>query len=168
MMAEVSKHQLIKVTFGSWYGFLAMGLGSGLSPKAPGTAGSLAALIVMIAIDVLPAPVQWAWLAIACWLGVWVCQRVSRDLGVHDHGAIVWDEFVGMWCVLVVVPMSLATWGLAFLLFRLFDVIKPWPIGWLDRRLHGGLGIMADDLLAAVFALMALWLIHPFFPIWTS
>lgn len=167
-MTDVSKDQLIKATFGSWYGCLAMGLGSGLSPRAPGTAGSLAALMLMVGIDVLPAPIQMAWLVVACVLGVWVCHRVSADLGVHDHGAIVWDEFVGMWCVLVFVPMGLATWGLAFLLFRLFDVIKPWPIGWLDRRLHGGLGIMADDLLAAVFALLALSLVHPFFPIWTS
>ena len=166
-MAKVNQAQLIKVTFGSWYGFLAMGLGSGLSPKAPGTAGSAAALVLMLGISQWPLTLQWLFLAMATLVGVLICHRASEDLGVHDAGAIVWDEFVGMWWVLVFVPMSISAWALAFGLFRLFDVIKPWPIGWLDRRLHGGLGIMADDLLAAVFALAALRVVDLIFPIWS-
>lgn len=136
--------------------FLAFGLGSGLSPKAPGTAGSLAALILAVPLVALPL---WAGLGVvllAFWLGVYLCGATSKRLGVRDHGGIVWDEFVGMWLVLLFVPFELLWWLAAFGLFRLFDVLKPWPILWLDRRVGGGFGIMIDDVLAAVYALVPL------------
>lgn len=145
-------------------GFLAFGLGSGLSPKAPGTAGSLAALVFAVPLLALPL---WAGLVVvfgAFWVGVYLCGSTARRLGVHDHGGIVWDEFVGMWLVLLFVPMQPWWWLAAFALFRLFDVLKPWPIRWLDRRVSGGFGIMIDDLMAALYALLPLliaqaWLI---------
>ena len=85
-------------------------------------------------------------------LGVYLCERTSRDLGVHDHGGIVWDEFVGLWITLILVPPG---WGwvlLGFVLFRLFDILKPQPIGWADKRVAGGFGIMIDDVLAGIYA----------------
>lgn len=139
-------------------GFLAFGLGSGLSPKAPGTTGSLAALIFAVPLVALPL---WAGILsvfLAFWLGVYLCGATTQRLGVHDHGGIVWDEFVGMWMVLLFVPFELIWWLAAFVLFRLFDVLKPWPILWLDRRVGGGFGIMIDDVLAAVYALLPLLL----------
>jgi len=135
---------------------LAFGLGSGLSPKAPGTFGTIAAL-----------PLYWWGLAelSAFWfllvilatfvLGTYVADKTSRDLGVHDHGGIVIDEWVGMWITLFMVPKSLFWMLLAFALFRFFDIIKPWPIKWLDRHVKGGFGIMIDDVLAGVMA----WLV---------
>ena len=132
--------------------FLAFGFGSGLSPWAPGTAGTLAAiplwwlasqagLLTYVLVTVLVVAV-----------GPWLCGRTSRDLGVHDHGGIVWDEIAGFLLTMTALPVSWQ-WGLAgFLLFRVFDIVKPWPIGWLDRHIHGGTGIMVDDLVAGVYA----------------
>lgn len=140
-------------------GFLAFGLGSGLSPVAPGTAGSLAALVPAIALAALPL---WAGLlivALAFALGCYLCGETSRRIGVHDHGGIVWDEFVGLWLVLVLIPFEPLWWLAGFVLFRLFDILKPWPIRWLDQRVAGGFGIMVDDLLAAVYALLPLLLL---------
>lgn len=145
-----------QVTFSGPAGFLAFGLGSGLSPKAPGTAGSLAALPFGIAISMLP---QWLGLVLAAAafvLGVYLCGEAARRLGVHDHPGIVWDEFVGLWLVMIFVPFHWVWWLAAFMLFRLFDIAKPWPIRWADRHLEGGLGIMVDDVLAAFYALVVL------------
>ncbi len=137
-------------------GFLAFGLGSGLSPVAPGTAGTIAA--IPLAAVLLQLPFWWALGAIvlAFVVGVWLCGVTGRALGVHDHGGIVWDEFVGLWLVLLFVPFEWTWWLASFVLFRLFDILKPWPIRWLDRRVHGGFGVMADDALAAVYALVPL------------
>ena len=139
-------------------GFLAFGLGSGLSPKAPGTAGSLAALVLAVPLVALPLWLGIVIVFLAFWVGVYLCAATSQRLGVHDHGGIVWDEFVGMWMVLLFVPQELLWWLAAFVLFRLFDVLKPWPIQWLDRRVEGGFGIMIDDVLAAIYALIPLLL----------
>jgi phosphatidylglycerophosphatase A len=141
-------------------GFLAFGLGSGLSPVAPGTAGSVAALVPAVALAALPL---WAGLlivALAFVLGCYLCGVTSRRLGMHDHGGIVWDEFVGLWLVLLLIPFQPIWWLAGFVLFRLFDILKPWPIRWLDRRVEGGFGIMVDDLLAAVYALAVLRLLQ--------
>jgi len=142
-----------------------MGFGSGLSPKAPGTAGSLLAVGAMVLIVQLPLVLQCLFLVLATMAGIVICQKATDALGVHDHSAIVWDEFVGMWWVLVFVPMGWASWTTAFLLFRLFDILKPWPIGLLDRRLGGGAGVMADDLVAAIFSLIVLAIAHVFWPV---
>lgn len=136
--------------------WLAFGLGSGAAPKAPGTFGTLAAIPLYLLLRPLD---PWVYLGITLALflfGIWLCDRVSRDLGVHDHGGIVWDEWVGLLITLWFVPPGWL-WLLAGLvLFRLFDILKPQPIRWIDRKVSGGLGIMLDDLLAGVFALVIL------------
>ncbi len=137
---------------------LAFGLGAGALPRAPGTAGTIAAVPLYLLLQPL-APLHYLLVVIAMFLfGVWLCGRVSHDLGVHDHGGIVWDEWVGLLTTLWLAPPEWG-WLLAgFILFRLFDIWKPWPIGWLDRHVAGGLGIMLDDLLAGLcgFALLQL------------
>jgi len=135
--------------------FLAFGFGSGAAPYAPGTFGTLAAVPIYFLL--LPLNL-WAYLAVVLAItlvGIWLCHVTSRDLGVHDHAGIVWDEIAGYLITMIAAPPG-GWWIVAgFVLFRIFDIIKPWPIGWVDRRVHGGLGIMMDDVLAAVFA----WLI---------
>ena len=132
--------------------FLAFGLGTGLSPVAPGTVGSL--LGVALAWVMAPASlaVQGAVAVAVIVAGVWLCGESARRIGVHDHSGIVWDEIAGMYLVLLWFPATWLTWGLGFALFRLFDIWKPWPISDLDHRLRGGLGIMLDDLAAALYA----------------
>lgn len=135
---------------------LAAGFGSGLAPRAPGTFGSLAALPLWWPLHFLSTPYYWLCIAAAFALGVYVCGKTARDLRTHDHSAIVWDEFVGQWIALACIPVQW-TWVLAgFLLFRLFDIWKPWPIRWCDRHVHGGFGIMLDDVLAGLMALASL------------
>ena len=134
-------------------GWIALGFGSGLSPWAPGSVGSLAALLPWLALRTLPLPLYLLALALALALGVWACGRAARRVRLHDPGAFVFDEFVGQWTALLFVTHG-PWWAVlpAFALFRLFDVWKPFPVGWADRRLHGGLGVMADDMLAGLMA----------------
>jgi phosphatidylglycerophosphatase A len=138
---------------------IALGFGSGLAPFAPGTFGSLVGLGVALAL----APLGLAWnlaaVAIAVLGGIWICGESARRLGVHDHPAIVWDEVAGMMIAMLAVPD--AWWGapLAFALFRLFDIAKPWPIREIDHGLGGGAGIMLDDVLAGIFAALGLTLV---------
>lgn len=136
--------------------FLACGFGSGLAPKAPGTFGTLAALPLWWLVRDLPLGAYLGLAALLFAVGVYVCGRTARALGVHDHGAIVWDEIVGYLLTMAAAPPG---WGWAlvgFIVFRLFDIAKPWPIRWVDARVTGGLGIMADDALAAGFAWLVL------------
>ncbi|AYG48421.1 phosphatidylglycerophosphatase A (plasmid) [Pseudomonas sp. Leaf58] len=137
--------------------FIATGFGSGLLPKAPGTWGSIAALPLGMALLELPT----LWMAIvilvATVAGIWVCDQVCKDLGTtEDNQSIVWDEFVGMWLAMLFIPgqHQLAWALLAFVLFRIFDVLKPGPIGYLDRSLKGGWGIMLDDVAAGSSAML--------------
>lgn len=132
---------------------LAFGLGSGCVPKAPGTFGTLAAVLLYWPLSYLPIGLYAAWLLASFLIGIWLCQRASDALGVHDHGGIVWDEFVGYWITMLAAPTGWEWMVLGFVLFRVFDIAKPWPIGWLDRRVHGGFGIMLDDVIAGLFAL---------------
>ena len=138
---------------------LAFGFGTGLAPKAPGTVGSIPG--VLLAWLTLPLAFEWR-IMIAAGLivaGIWICGESARRIGVHDHPGIVWDEIAGMYVTLLVAPPQIALWALAFGLFRLFDIWKPWPIRDLDHRLAGGTGIMLDDLVAALYAavLLAFW-----------
>lgn len=135
----------------------AFGFGSGAVRTAPGTWGSLAAIPIWGLFFWLPAPLYWLVVVAAFVLGVWLCDKTARDLGVHDHGGIVWDEFVGMWIVLGLMPVSWVGVLLGFALFRFFDIIKPWPIKWMDARIPGGTGIMVDDVVAGLMALVALY-----------
>jgi phosphatidylglycerophosphatase A len=134
--------------------FLALGFGSGLSPKAPGTVGTLVAFPLYWLLA--GHPFYWVWIAVFLAVGVWACEVTGRNLGVHDHGGMVWDEIAAF---LMVLPFAPAGWFgavLAFALFRLFDIWKPFPISWLDVRVPGGLGVMLDDVLAAVYAIVCL------------
>lgn len=131
---------------------LAFGLGAGTAPVAPGTAGTLVGLPLYAALAGLPFSVYLAALAAVIAAGVAICGRTAADLGVHDHPGIVWDEIAGLLVALCGVPIGW-DWAVAgFVLFRLFDILKPWPIHWIDRRVGGGLGIMADDVLAGLYA----------------
>ena len=136
----------------SWVQWVAFGFGVGTSPKAPGTMGTLAALLALPVFVVLPLWAQLSWVLLTAGVGIWLCDRAAKELGVHDHPAIVWDEFVGVWIVFIAVPLSWTTLLVGFVLFRFFDIIKPWPIRWLDRRVKGGFGIMIDDIIAGLFA----------------
>lgn len=141
---------------------LALGFGSGLAPLAPGTFGSL----VGLALGLLVLQAGW-WAALgavvlASVAGIWICGESARRLGVHDHPAIVWDEVAGMMLVMLAAPTT--WWGalLAFVLFRVFDVWKPWPIREVDHGMRGGAGIMLDDILAALWAVAVLLLIRTY------
>ncbi|MDB2384541.1 phosphatidylglycerophosphatase A [Endozoicomonas sp.] len=138
--------------------FLAFGLGSGLSPKAPGTMGTAAAIPFYLLMQHLSLWQYSLILLIATTIGVWLCDKASKDLGVHDHPGIVWDEFCGYWLTMLAAPAGWLWVLYGFILFRVFDIWKPWPIGWMDARIGGGLGIMIDDIVAGIFALIALQL----------
>lgn len=136
--------------------FFAFGFGSGLAPKAPGTFGTLAALPIFWLIQDLTLPLYLSFLVVTFILGVYFCDRSSKALGVHDHGGIVWDEMVGYWLTMLLAPSGILWMVVGFVLFRFFDILKPWPINWLDRKVGGGFGIMIDDILAALYALIVL------------
>ena len=137
---------------------LAFGFGSGLSPFAPGTAGSVLGLALAWVAAPWSLPVQLGVAAALILSGIWICGESARRIGVHDHSGIVWDEIAGMYLVAFWLPPSAVLWPLAFGLFRFFDIVKPWPISDLDHRLKGGLGIMLDDLVAALYAALLLGL----------
>lgn len=134
---------------------IAFGFGSGLAPKAPGTVGTLLGwpLVWLIVAAAPDLPNQLVLLMASFLLGIWACGRSGRALGVADHGGMVWDEIVAFALVLLFTPAGVVWAGVAFLLFRFFDIIKPWPIRLADRRLKNGFGVMFDDLLAAGYAL---------------
>lgn len=152
--------------------WLAFGFGTGLAPKAPGTFGTLPGIVLVWLIGMLAAsfaiPAGFL-IAIAAFLlfplGIFLCGRASQKLGVHDHGGIVFDEIVGVLIPFILIPVTPLNLLLGFLAFRLFDVLKPWPIYWLDRRVSGGFGIMVDDLIAGLFALISLLALSFFFPL---
>ena len=138
-------------------GWLATGFGSGLAPRAPGTVGTLVALLPWwLWLRELP-PWHYA-LVLGCGfaLGVWAADRVIAQLGSQDPGVVVWDEFVGLWLALFLAPPGWPWMLTGFAAFRLFDIWKPWPVRWADRAVHGGLGTMLDDLLAGAYAWLAL------------
>ena len=136
--------------------WLAVGFGSGLAPKAPGTAGTLVAIpLYLLMIDL----VLWQYLAIVMFVtvaGVWICGVAARKMGVHDHPSIVWDEIAGYLITMIAAPLGWFWIVLGFGLFRFFDIVKPWPIRIIDRKVKGGMGIMFDDVLAGIFALVVM------------
>ena len=140
--------------------WIALGCGSGLSPIMPGTAGTLWAWLVFVLLDPFLNDLTWGALIVSSFgLGIWACERTARDLGVSDPGCLVWDEVVAFWAVLLLVPGGTGMQTAAFFLFRFFDIVKPPPIRAMDRSIRGGLGVMADDLMAAAFTVLvlALW-----------
>lgn len=140
--------------------FLAFGLGSGCSPKAPGTAGTVIAVLLYLPLQYLPLWLYLGFIVVTFILGVWLCEHASKSLGVHDHGGIVWDEFVGYWITMIAAPAGWLWILLGFVLFRLFDIWKPWPIKLADKKVGGGFGVMFDDVLAGIYALIGLQLIN--------
>ena len=139
--------------------FLAFGFGSGLAPKAPGTFGSIVGLIFVWFMLPLSPVYYIALTVIFLVFGIWLCGASSDSLGVHDHSGIVWDEIVGMLITCFLIPAGWLWLLLGFVLFRIFDIVKPWPISWLDKKVHGGFGIMIDDVIAGLFALACLQVI---------
>jgi phosphatidylglycerophosphatase A len=152
-------------------GWIACGLGSGLSPIAPGTMGSAAALIPWLGLRELPWPLCLVVIASAFALGVWASDIVIERLRIEDPGVIVWDEFVGQWIALLPLfwiardrPHEWYWIVAAFVLFRIFDIWKPWPVSWADRRVKGGFGVMLDDVIAGIYAATALAITAYFIP----
>jgi phosphatidylglycerophosphatase A len=140
-------------------GWIGTGFGVGLSPLAPGTAGSLAALLPWLVLRDL----AWPWYALALLLafalGVWACAWIVRNLHSDDPGIAVWDEFVGLWLALtplLFMPHSVVWMFAGFTLFRIFDIVKPWPVSWADQQVKGGFGVMLDDVLAGACAALLL------------
>jgi len=142
-----------------WH-FLAFGFGAGAMPVAPGTFGTLIAVPVYL----LLAPLSWPYYLLVVLLllllpGIWLCHVTARDIGVHDHSGIVWDEIVGYLLTMAAAPPGWLWIVLGFILFRVFDIVKPWPIRLADQRVSGGFGIMLDDVIAALYAWLVLQLL---------
>lgn len=141
---------------------LATGFGSGLLPFSPGTFGTVAAIPFYLCFVYAPDWTFWLFTLLVCLVGPYICGKAADDIGVHDHKAIVWDEFAGFFITMCLVPFSWINVLIGFVLFRFFDIIKPWPISWLDKHVHGGLGIMIDDIVAGIISAGILFYIQPF------
>ena len=152
------QNPLERVTLRNPIHFLALGFGSGLLHPAPGTWGSLVGVIVgALLLPWLDAKTFFILTALCFFLGIWLCERTSHDMGVHDHGSIVWDEIVSVFLVLLAVPQVSLFWcAAAFVTFRLFDILKPYPIRYFDEKLTNGFGIMVDDILAAGYSILVI------------
>ncbi|WP_455482727.1 phosphatidylglycerophosphatase A family protein [Haemophilus parahaemolyticus] len=143
--------------------FLAIGFGSGLLKPAPGTWGTLAGLMLSILLwNITQSNLFFIFLTVISFIwGCYLCQKTSNDLGVHDDGRIVWDEIVAIFLMFAFLPeYNWFAYILTFISFRIFDILKPYPIRYFDEKLESGLGIMVDDILAAIFALISLYIIY--------
>ncbi len=150
--SETPTPETVREVFFTPSGFLAMGFGSGLARTLPGTLGTVVCIPLCLLMKQMP---HWWYIGAvigAFVFGIWLCHRATQALGVHDHKAIVWDEFVGFLVTMIFLEIGIVSVVLAFFLFRVFDIFKPWPISWLDENVHGGSGIMMDDLVAGLFA----------------
>jgi phosphatidylglycerophosphatase A len=146
--------------------FVALGLGSGLSPKAPGTAGTLLTVPLVYFLQQQELVVYALVTLFVLLTGSWVCGYAAKKLRVHDHSAIVYDEVAGFLITMFMIPADWVLMLLGFVLFRFFDAVKPWPISWCDKNIHGGFGIMFDDIVAGIISLFCLMLLqHWFFPL---
>lgn len=152
----------VKAVFSNPINFLAIGFGSGLSPKAPGTAGTLMSIPVYWGLSHLTSSHYLLACLLVSLVGIAICEYTANYLKTHDHPGIVWDEFAGFFITMI--GVSATGWNIliGFVLFRIFDIFKPWPISWLDKKVSGGLGIMLDDIVAGLFALGCLQLILHF------
>ena len=135
--------------------FLSLGFGSGLAKKAPGTFGTLVGMPIFWLISHYTFHTQLIIISCLFLIGIYCCAKTGKALGVDDHGAIVWDEIVAIMLVLAFTPLHWFAWVMAFALFRLFDIWKPFPIQYFDAKLKGGFGVMFDDFLAAIYAVIA-------------
>lgn len=158
-------NQAVKFKISNPVHFLALGFGSGLIKPAPGTWGTLSAvpLYYLLMQFMNSASISYFVVILLSFVvGIYLCGKTATDVGVHDHGAIVWDEIVGFLITMALVPLSWVNIVAGFVFFRIFDIIKPWPIKLLDKHVHGGFGIMIDDVLAGVFAWILLYLSQPY------
>jgi phosphatidylglycerophosphatase A len=137
-------------------GWIATGAGAGFSPVAPGTVGTLVAVLPWLALRDLPLPLYALALIAGFALGVWASNWVIDAIRVQDPSVVVWDEFIGLWIALLAAPAGWSWLLVGFLLFRAFDILKPWPVSWADRRVKRGIGVMLDDALAGLYALLVL------------
>jgi phosphatidylglycerophosphatase A len=164
----MTKKQLLAkpadIALKTYTGFFAFGFGSGLSPFAPGTFGTLAAIPLYLIMIELSWPMYAFLTLIAFVVGVRLCDVTGARLGVHDYGGIVWDEFVGFWITMFLVPFSWQAVIIGFFVFRFFDIIKPWPIGWLDKQVSGGFGVMIDDVLAGIYSMLVMQVLVYYLP----
>lgn len=145
--------------------FIAVGLGSGLSPVAPGTAGTLLAVPLVYLLQQQSILVYAAVTLFVLLTGPWICGYAAEKLNAPDHSGIVYDEVAGFLITMFMLPANCLLLLLGFILFRFFDAVKPWPISWLDKNVHGGLGIMLDDVLAGLISLLCLVLLQPWLPL---
>ena len=136
--------------------FIAFGFGAGLSPVAPGTMGTVVAVLLYLLLQGLSSFAYWLITGFLLLSGFWICHYTSRALGAHDHNGIVWDEIVGYLVTMGIAPRGWEWMMTGFLLFRFFDVVKPWPVSWVDRSIGGGLGIMLDDVVAGLYSLVVI------------
>ncbi len=153
----MSKQVSVKTVFSDPIHFLAFGFGSGLAPKAPGTFGTLAALPLVYFASALPLLIYLGIVLTICLVGIYLCGESAKKLKIHDHPGIVWDEFAGLFITLAGFVPSWQNLLLGFVFFRVFDILKPWPIKWADKEVAGGLGIMLDDIIAGCFAWLSLY-----------
>ncbi|MEM8844251.1 MAG: phosphatidylglycerophosphatase A [Pseudomonadota bacterium] len=155
-----------KIVFSNPIHFLAFGFGSGLAPVAPGTFGTLAGIPLYLLMAQWSLPIYCIVLFILCVLSIFIAGKSSQFLGVHDHGGIVVDEIVGFLLTMTFAPAGWMWILIGFLLFRLFDILKPWPIKAMDQHISGGLGIVLDDLMAGIYGGLSLlfveWLVNQF------
>ena len=133
--------------------FLAYGFGSGLMPVMPGTFGTLVGIGFLYVLSSLDPLSYAAVVLVGGLLGIFICEKTAKNLGKKDPGSIVWDEIIGFLFTMFMVPKEWIWILIGFILFRTFDILKPWPISFIDRRIGGGLGIMLDDVIAALFSL---------------
>ena len=161
MLKIATKPPSLRFLFSHPAHLIACGFGSGLSPIAPGTAGTLFAWLTFFLFRPWLTDCELlAWLVVGFIGGVLAAQRTGADLGVIDHGSIVWDEIVPFWLVLLFCPLGLLWQGAAFLLFRLFDIVKPQPARYFDEQVKNGFGVMCDDLIAAGYTILVLAVVH--------
>ena len=160
----MSKHPSIpaSVVFSHPIHILAFGFGSGLLPKAPGTYGTLACIPLFWLMADLSLINYLIITGLVCLSGFYICGWSAEKLKVHDHPGIVWDEIAGFLITMVGFSFHWSNVLLGFILFRIFDILKPWPIRWIDRKVSGGFGIMLDDIIAGIFAWICLYAITSF------
>ena len=154
---KISKAELKKRVFSDWRYFLGFGFGSGLIPKCPGTWGTLVTIPIVYCLSWLPLYVYIFLTVLLFYVGARVSQTLSEDLGVHDYGGVNIDEVVGFLCVMFPFSCTGINIMIGFVLFRLLDILKPFPISWVDKHIEGGYGMMLDDIVAAFFAVLMMY-----------
>jgi phosphatidylglycerophosphatase A len=153
-------HNIVQRVFSDWRYFIGFGFGTGLLPKMPGTWGSLFAIPFIFALSFLPFWLYVLLTVVYFLLGTYVSEVLSEELGMHDHGGVNCDEFLGMMVLFIPFSINFFNLTLGFLFFRCFDIIKPFPVGWIDKHIHGGIGMMLDDVAAAFLSMALLSIVH--------